>query len=260
MLGKRVLTAVLGIPILLVLIYVGGWMMVAGLAILATIQILEVRNMMRTAGVGFFPAFAAAAVWAFFVAVEVDRGAGVVVALAFFATGVASLWTADREGFLGLFVTLWTAIYVGWFFAFFVAIRNLVHGRFLAYAVIVVIWSTDTAAYFVGRKFGRHRLSARVSPGKTWEGSIGGAVGGVVAGAVLASIGSAPLWVGIAAGLGISVAGQVGDLVESNLKRFAGVKDSGSVLPGHGGMLDRFDSALMALPLAYYLLRGLGIS
>jgi phosphatidate cytidylyltransferase len=118
-----------------------------------------------------------------------------------------------------------------------------------------VNWVGDTGAYYVGRKFGRHKLAPQVSPGKTWEGAAASAVSGVVLGAIYLPLtipGTSPV---IAAlfGLAANAAGQVGDLAESAIKRGAGVKDSGALLPGHGGILDRVDSTMFALPVVYTL-------
>ena len=114
---------------------------------------------------------------------------------------------------------------------------------------------SDTMAYFFGRAFGRHKLYPAVSPSKTWEGSFGG-----ILGAILATVGVGSLWIlpelpiAHAIGLGVvaSICGQTGDLVESMLKRTFGVKDSGNLLPGHGGMLDRIDGLVFVAPVAYY--------
>jgi phosphatidate cytidylyltransferase len=121
---------------------------------------------------------------------------------------------------------------------------------------LMVNWVGDTGAYYVGKNFGRHKLAPAVSPGKTWEGAIASAVTGVAFGLIylpLAIKGTALLSAGLLA-LAANVAGQVGDLAESAIKRGAGVKDSGTLLPGHGGMLDRVDSTLFALPVLYALL------
>lgn len=121
---------------------------------------------------------------------------------------------------------------------------------------LVISWIGDTGAYYVGRRWGRHKLAPRVSPGKTWEGAIASAV-------VSAAVGTAALpllipGVGLPEALGLSlaanIAGQIGDLAESAIKRGAGVKDSGTILPGHGGLLDRVDSSLFALPVLYAIL------
>ena len=125
---------------------------------------------------------------------------------------------------------------------------------------LMVNWIGDTGAYYVGRRFGRHKLAPAVSPGKTWEGAWASAVTGVIFGLIylpLAIPGTPLLKAGLLA-LAANVAGQTGDLAESAIKRGAGVKDSGSLLPGHGGLLDRVDSTMFALPVLYVLLTLLG--
>lgn len=137
---------------------------------------------------------------------------------------------------------------------------NVVYNYLVPLSVFIFLWANDTGAYCSGSLFGRHKLFPRVSPGKTWEGSIGGCMLVVVvalaigttfpaesaggSGATLDTAG----WVGL--GIIVSLFGTWGDLVESLFKRTIGVKDSGNILPGHGGMLDRFDSSLMAMPAA----------
>lgn len=121
---------------------------------------------------------------------------------------------------------------------------------------MMVNWIGDTGAYYVGRNFGRRKLAPAVSPGKTWEGAIASAVTGVIFGLIylpLAIKGTSLLLVGLLS-LAANVAGQVGDLAESAIKRGGGVKDSGTLLPGHGGVLDRLDSTMFALPVLYGLL------
>jgi phosphatidate cytidylyltransferase len=128
-------------------------------------------------------------------------------------------------------------------------------GHHLLMFGLMVNWLGDTGAYYVGKNFGRHKLARAVSPSKSWEGAAASAVTGVVFGAVylpLAIKGTSPFLAGALA-LAANIAGQVGDLAESAIKRGAGVKDSGSLLPGHGGMLDRVDSSMFALPVLYTL-------
>ena len=130
----------------------------------------------------------------------------------------------------------------------------------LVLAVFIFLWTNDTGAYCTGSLFGRHKLFPRVSPGKSWEGSIGG---GVLCLAVsqLLSLWLPELtrweWMGFA--LTVVLFGTWGDLVESLFKRQLGIKDSGNILPGHGGMLDRFDSSLMAIPAVITYLLFLSI-
>jgi len=121
-------------------------------------------------------------------------------------------------------------------------------------AVVLSTWAGDSAAYLSGRAFGQHKLAPMVSPGKTIEGAIGGFLAAVlVSAAAFGLSGVLPIWAGALVGAGIGASGQLGDLSESFLKRQAGVKDSGDLIPGHGGMLDRVDALLFAFPTALLL-------
>jgi phosphatidate cytidylyltransferase len=122
---------------------------------------------------------------------------------------------------------------------------------------LLLSWAGDTAALYVGRAWGRHRLAPRVSPGKTWEGAVGSVAGGILVGGLYAHflIPSASLALVIPLAAAGNIAGQVGDLCESAFKRGAGVKDSGASLPGHGGFLDRVDSSLFSIPVVFALLK-----
>lgn len=121
----------------------------------------------------------------------------------------------------------------------------------LPLSIFIFTWINDTGAYCTGMLFGKHRLFERISPKKSWEGSIGGGVFSIIAAIVMAHyfpFMSISIWIGLA--LTVVIFGTLGDLTESLLKRTIGIKDSGNILPGHGGMLDRFDSTLMAVPAA----------
>ena len=122
---------------------------------------------------------------------------------------------------------------------------------------LLVNWAGDAGAYYVGRRFGRHRMAARVSPQKSWEGAAASAVTSVLlAGAYLVRfVPGVAIWQAAALTVAANAAGQIGDLAESAMKRGAGVKDSGGILPGHGGLLDRVDSTLFALPVVYAWLK-----
>lgn len=137
-----------------------------------------------------------------------------------------------------------------------IALREIEGGRWWILFVLVVIWATDIFAFTVGSVIGRHKLCPAISPNKTVEGAIGGLAGGVVAGIVLnsyLSLGAGDLEI-IYLSLILGALAVAGDLVESVMKRGAGVKDSGHIIPGHGGMMDRIDSTLFAIPGAYYYL------
>ena len=119
---------------------------------------------------------------------------------------------------------------------------------------LFIVWANDVFAYLVGVTMGKHRMCERISPKKSWEGFFGGVIGALGMGALGASVvgGSVAMWLGLAAI--VAITGVLGDLVESMFKREAGIKDSGNILPGHGGMLDRFDAVLISSPFAFVYL------
>ncbi len=140
--------------------------------------------------------------------------------------------------------------------------RGVAAGHYWLMFALMINWIGDTGAYYVGRKFGKRKLAPRVSPGKSWEGAAASAVTGILFGVFFVPFfipGTSPL-AAAAISLVANAAGQVGDLAESALKRGAGVKDSGTILPGHGGMLDRLDSSLFSIPVVYTLVMLLNVS
>jgi phosphatidate cytidylyltransferase len=163
----------------------------------------------------------------------------------------------------GLAGTIFGLVYVGWFGAHLVLLHGIPQvGPGFVTMLFVAVVLTDTAAFFVGRAIGKHKLAPKASPGKTWEGAAGGFVFAVLGMAVVWYLQqhyaqhTLPDWsLGryLYAGVVLSIASQVGDLTESCLKRDAGVKDSGSFFPGHGGVLDRCDGFLFASPFLYYM-------
>ncbi|MCY0885508.1 MAG: phosphatidate cytidylyltransferase [Firmicutes bacterium] len=260
MLTRRLLTAVVGVPVLVAAIWLGGVVLFLVAGVLMSVAVIEVYRMFRARGVELFPALTVLWIWALLLHPLLEWPTRPVVMAGALAAALLTLVRANPVDFQAAFTSSWVALYLGGFFSFLPALRRLPHGRWLALGAMAVVWGTDTAAYFVGRAWGRRKLWPRISPGKTWAGAAGGAVAGTLAGLVWTVPGHLAPAPALGLGLAVSLAAQLGDLVESNLKRFAGVKDSGDILPGHGGILDRFDSALLALPVAYYLLRGLGIS
>ena len=143
---------------------------------------------------------------------------------------------------------------------------NLTVDMLLPLSIFIFLWTNDTGAYCSGSLFGKHKLFPRISPAKSWEGSIGGGIFVIGAAALIGyltynpeapNLLGIPQWIGL--GIVVAVFGTWGDLVESLFKRTLGIKDSGNILPGHGGMLDRFDSSLMAIPAAVVYLYALSI-
>lgn len=143
----------------------------------------------------------------------------------------------------------------GCIFLTMIPYKENIFSQFLILGIFVMVWINDSFAYIVGSLFGRHKLYPSVSPKKTIEGSLGGMVFALLAAYILAqydSLLTLPQWIILA--LIVIIMGDIGDLVESKLKRQAGVKDSGAILPGHGGMLDRLDSLIFAAPFAFLML------
>lgn len=144
-------------------------------------------------------------------------------------------------------------------FIFFMELGFLenTYNAYVPLGFLILLWTNDTGAYLAGKSFGRRKLFERISPNKTWEGFIGGVLMAVITGIILSRyFGVFPLWNWVCMALIIGIFGTFGDLVESMLKRNIGVKDSGNILPGHGGLLDRFDGLLMAAPLVYLFLKN----
>ena len=270
---QRVLVAAVGIPLAVGVVFIGGWALAALLAAIAVLAALEFYRMAAAKGALPLRVLGAGIAGLFVVLAAIQPGAGPVsfgtlVTLAILSIATAAIWTRGVEGqpLLSISTTVTGAVYAG-LLSFGLFLRHLPgnegawHGTALVFAPVLLTWTSDTFAYFVGRRWGRNKLIPRVSPGKTVEGAIGAVVGSLLVAIayaqVLAQFSTYRPTILQAAllGLVISVVAQVGDLAESLLKRDAGVKDSGALLPGHGGALDRFDSLLFTLPVAYFFLR-----
>ncbi|HID56702.1 TPA: phosphatidate cytidylyltransferase [Candidatus Poribacteria bacterium] len=164
---------------------------------------------------------------------------------------------------LSISSTLFGIIYIGWMYGFhLVELRMMDGGMKLILLLLAVVWLGDTGAYFTGRAIGRHKLIPSVSPGKTVEGAIGGliwGIGGAVAVKYIFNLDLLSLPHLISLSLLMGITGQIGDLTESIIKRNAGVKDSGKLIPGHGGMFDRCDSMIPAVPTMLIYLKMFGM-
>ena len=167
-----------------------------------------------------------------------------------------------KTGLFDTAVVAFGVFYIAWLLGHLIPIHQLANGPFLIFFLFLVTWANDTAAYYTGTLMGQHPMAPLISPKKTWEGAVGGLLGSVAAAFAcrawfLESLGlSETVWLGLL----IGVAAPLGDLCESALKRSAGVKDSGGLIPGHGGMLDRVDSLIFTTPVFYYGLLALRAS
>jgi phosphatidate cytidylyltransferase len=264
-LAARVVTAIIGGSALIALIVHGGrWggFLLAGLLTIA--MLYELGDMaFRLPDAGIKKAMLIAAALAVLACRAWEPGSvNVAFAAAVMAIFAFHLLAAHRHRgapFLAHYQDLASSIlglgFVGWLLLFIPGTLELRQGKHWLLLLLVEKWAGDTAAYFAGKSLGRRKLYAFVSPNKTWEGAVAGLIGGVAAAAVYRACLIPQLDWGLTllAGAALSVAGQVGDLCESLVKRAFDRKDSGAILPGHGGLLDRFDGVLFGLPVAYVL-------
>ena len=182
----------------------------------------------------------------------------VVFAISIFVYTVVSKLNKNMKD---IFATVMSIIYIPVLFSFIKSVFMFENGRILIWYVILGAFASDTFAYFIGCKFGKHKLCPTISPKKTVEGAIGGIIGVILSYIVLTIIGnmyfdfnmSLVYWILIA--IVASIVGQMGDLTASSIKRYCGIKDFGDLIPGHGGILDRFDSLIFVAPIVYIFIK-----
>ncbi len=256
--GKRLLVAAWGIPLLLGLIWLGGWWTAALIAAIVLIAQFEYYALQEAMGrkplteVGLMAGLAVVALWQ----IGGMEALGWTLASLFLTIALAILLTGRTHS--DLLATFGGIAYPPLLGGSFLLVRNFEpsssSGFWLALGLFGSIWICDTAAYAFGRWTGKHYLAAAISPGKTVEGFVGGLVAASLFAVVWWRLGFIDWDMAIVLAFATGLIGQLGDLVESALKREAGVKDAGTFLPGHGGVLDRFDSLFAAAPaLAMYL-------
>jgi phosphatidate cytidylyltransferase len=277
-LAQRLAVAGIGVPAAIAILYLGGCVLTVVIMVLAAVGADELFDMARQRGTRPFRIAGLGLAMLLVLAAARDPAgvwtprwlAAIVVAFTLFTAALA-IWRRGVNGapLASVAVTLFGAIFVGGSLAHVPMLRQLISeeagrgftGAALVAFPITMAWVGDTCAYFGGRAFGRRKLLPSVSPAKTVEGALSAVVGTVVIGALYAW-GVFGIWLnvpigpvaGALAGLLVSPVAQIGDLAESLFKREAGVKDSGRLLPGHGGVLDRFDSLFFAIPVVYWFL------
>mgnify|MGYP000613184087 CR=1 FL=1 len=257
---SRVLVTVVAVPIVLYLVYLGGWWLFGLAAVAAMIALHELYVMARSLRPLVLAGYAGA------VATLVGAHLGgpewmaggfmVTLLLVFLLYGIAE---TRQTATVTMGVTVLGVAWIALGLAHLLLLRELPeHGRLAIFTVLLAVFADDTAAYLVGRLIGRHKLAPALSPGKTWEGFVAGTVAAIaVAFFALYDQGFLTIAESIALGAAIALAGAAGDLFESALKRDLQVKDSGRLLGGHGGMLDRTDSLLFAGVAAFYVVVAL---
>ena len=278
----RVLSSMVGIPLLLVLMFVEvsptlpGVVFTAGVGVIALLCAGEYFRGLRSRG--FRPSDAVAYVGVVilqFAAWRVSRGeVGALLPVMLVALTIATLilqvLRREQEPVANLGVTFFGVVYIGWLLSYLVQIRSIAgtlapatpwgafpeaaRGAWLVLYLLLVTWLNDTGAYLIGARLGKTKLAPALSPKKTVEGALGGLAFATVTSVLCGLWFQLPLVHALILGPVLGVLGQVGDLCESAIKRDLGIKDFGGIMPGHGGILDRFDSILFTAPIAYYYL------
>lgn len=264
---QRAISAAVLVPVLLVVLVVGGPIIAAVVALITVVGALEVFRLLRVAGYGSLPILGvvlAAALVLDATFPDLLEGSGMLLAaIGIILAAVVSFTRPDpREGVVTWMTTVFGAFYVA-LLAFVVRLGHAAPAvpngapfaaldaeRGWILLLVFGVWAYDTGAYLIGKRFGRARFLTHLSPSKTYAGLVGGVVATTVVVALMCwGLGQSPMH-GLVLGPLIALAAQAGDLAESAIKRAAGAKDSGTLIPGHGGMLDRIDSFLFAAPVA----------
>ncbi len=279
MLKQRVITAVLALPAVIALLAYGPrWLLIiffTGLVALGTYEMASMliprleaifnagskrSDSLKNQSTAWMTPSAVVFASCIFLGSTIyqDAGRGMVLAGMLGSILFGSFFAPDNETAFARIVSLLVSIVYGtfpWLATWDLLIMGP-HARYVLF-LCAVVWAGDTGAYFGGRRFGRHKLAPRMSPKKTWEGSLAGIAGSLIAGCIANLVYGMSLgeWhVIILASIFGGAFGQMGDLVESTFKRFSGVKDSGVIFPGHGGFLDRVDGLLFAAPVIWFIL------
>ncbi|HAF49148.1 MAG TPA: hypothetical protein DCL08_07925 [Anaerolineaceae bacterium] len=266
MLSQRVKAALIFVPLVLILIYIGGWvfnLFITGLLLLAAYEFVRLFNQM-----GYHPSFLVASLGILLIIIqrwffEVQH-LSIFLSFFLFFVVVAALIEYERgktDAAFNLAINLMVSFYLGWVGSHFILIRALPEGLGWLLTALPATWIADSGAYFIGRWIGKQKMTPRLSPGKTWAGLLGGIIAGSLSGLLLLLLWRAvgllavdtPLWQGLVMGFVVSILSPAGDLFISLFKRTAGVKDTGNIIPGHGGILDRIDTWIWAGMLGYYL-------
>ena len=267
MLADRVKVVLILLPIGLVVFYVGGWIFAAAMALVLGLAAWEYARLFRAGSLepsaillvlGTLCLAAGRAINSF----DSSPWILALVIMVVMSYHLVQFERGRSEAGTDFAVTLSGILYFGWMGAYLISLRALPDGFWWLLLSLASVWIADSGAYFVGRSLGKHAMSPRLSPKKTWEGYFAGVVTGLLGGLLLAAIFRAlpwggdtiSVWQGGVLGLVLAVVTPLGDLGESMIKRQVGQKDSGNLLPGHGGAWDRIDSWLWAAVIGYYLI------
>jgi phosphatidate cytidylyltransferase len=266
MLGTRIITAFVGVAVAVIIVNYGQWVFAGSVLILACLSWQEFVNMMvrREIAVAYSTGLIAilflwGAAW-----LGNSQETVAILIITTFIVLVKTVLFPVKLPLMDAMFTLGGIIYIGLSFSHMILLRfcdslilstklgSIEIGSAYLWLAFVGTWSSDTFAYFIGSYLGKHKLAPAISPAKTWEGTGGGMLGSILGIILMGTVFKFSLLHCVLIGLIIGIVAPLGDLVESAIKRYAGVKDSGRLLPGHGGVLDRFDSVMFVIPVIYY--------
>ena len=261
MLKQRVITAAVGVPLIILAVWFGDpWfsLLIVAATLAGTFEFYHMANLNKREPLIYF-----GLLWTLALVLSPHYNSTNTLPIVMTAAVVISLiWilchSPREEASRNWAWMVAGTLYIGWMLSYWLNLRILEDGRNWVYLAMFTTFANDTGAFFIGRKWGKRKLASAISPDKTWEGAIGGLLSAIVAVIAISKILIlfSPLpfkyWQVFLIGFLISLFAQLGDLVESLLKRNMGVKESGKLLPGHGGILDRFDSLIFVGPMVYY--------
>ncbi len=256
--NERYIGALVLIP-LLVLIFLGGYFLEISVILLSLGGMYEFYKVSKVKGYKPISIVGYLLCLAYYIYIrngfDLKIAVGVFILVVFLLMIVPVIDT--EKNFIDVALTILPFFYVGIFFSFILLLSMKNNGNYFVWLIFISSWGCDTLAYYFGTNLGKHRFIPKVSPNKTIEGSLGGLLGSVLGctafGYVIASVGfSIPLYHYAIIGILGGIFGQCGDLVASAIKRYTGVKDYSNLIPGHGGILDRFDSILLVSVVVFY--------
>jgi phosphatidate cytidylyltransferase len=256
MLDKRVISALLGIPLLLFFVIYGSTVFKIGVAVITVIALMEYINVYKRTGFKVISWLLLSSFFIYYLLIFIDKPKLILPLI--YLVVLVSMSTpifCKTYNVISSALTITGFIYIVNFFGLLIFIREHTLGSKLIWLVFIIAFFCDTFAYYTGRAFGKRKLCPEVSPKKTIEGSIGGIIGSIV-GVILwgyLNLDINFVWYRLALlGIAGGIISQIGDLSASLIKRYVGIKDYGNIMPGHGGILDRFDSILFTAPVVYY--------
>lgn len=269
----RILVSVFAIPIILILTYLGGWFFFSFVLLISLLSFFELNELSRakgsnvnliwgTFGISFFLTYSFLNQDNYVPFLTISVWFLILLLIELFRNKGSALLNIGLTSFGFLFFSI-SGTYLLKLRELFYSSNNFdyVEGAYLVISILITIWICDTAAFFGGTKLGKHKLFPRVSPNKSWEGAIFGFVSSVLSMILLKNylLNYLSLQNAIYIGVIIGILGQFGDLIESLLKRDAGIKDSSNLIPGHGGVFDRFDSLFYSAPFIYFFINSISL-